>query len=129
MAAGTKMVASVFRKYGECRAGWRSSPHCGDAHAEAETEEDGDSAQTRQRAGVQVAFLRGNGDQAVGNSEVANVPRQNERRQETDKEQSQTNKGQLRHLDTTGDYLIPYFYCEYGSETLLPEVNAMIPGD
>ena len=83
-------------------------PDGGDAHAKAETEEDSDSAQTRQRAGVQVAFLRGNGNQAVGNSEVANVPRQDERRQETDKEQSQTNKGQLRHLDTkaTTDFVL-----------------------
>jgi hypothetical protein len=80
--------------------GMAHSQHCGYTHAEAETQKDSDSAEPGQRAGVQVALLRGNGDQAVGSSVIAHVPRQDERRQETGKKQPQTNKGQLRHLDT-----------------------------
>ena len=62
------------------QGGMADGPDSSDAHACAETQENRNSAQTGQRAGVHVAFLRGNGDEAVGRREIAHVPRQNERR-------------------------------------------------
>src|SRR4051812_10504848 len=103
--------------------------HCpdgSDGHAAAEAQEDGDSAQPGQWAGVHVPFLCGDGDPSVRDGKITDVPGQDERREQTGKEQAQANNSQLtppRH----NQRIVPHLNRKYGSETLPPEVRAKIP--
>ena len=83
--------------------GMTDSPPARHNHTDAETEEDSDSAETRQRIGMHMAIVSGNRDQGARSRKIAHVPCQHERRQESGKKYPQTDQGQLRHLDT-GDY-------------------------
>jgi len=75
-------------------------PECGHSHTNEEAEENCDSAEAWQRAGVHVALLRRDSNPPAGSSGIPHVPGQYKRTQQPQEEQPEANKGQLSHLDT-----------------------------
>jgi len=77
--------------------GWMApSPEGRESHTTTEAEENSNAAETRQWVGVHVPFLGRGSNPSVPIGKIPHVPSQNERGQQTGKEQAQTNEGQLR---------------------------------
>ena len=71
-------------------------PDGSDPHTANEAEEDGYAAEARQRIGMHVPFAGRGSYPSVRIGKISHVPGQNERGQQTGKEQTQANEGQLR---------------------------------
>ena len=127
MAAGTKMVDNVFRKNGECRAGWRT----------AQTAAMPMHAQKLRK--IATPPRRGRGLECMWRSCVGTATRPWDVaksrtylvRTNADSRPAKNSPRQIRVNYATSTHrrlLERHLYCKYGSENFLPIVNAMIPG-